>query len=70
LSIEQLAQEPGETGPVYMDIISRNCKRINDLITELLISSPHLRKCAGKIIAEYPDESIATIIDRLRSKVN
>jgi PAS domain S-box-containing protein len=40
LSIEQLGQENlGENGTIYMDIISRNSKRINDLITELLLSS-------------------------------
>src|SRR5450432_3911659 len=37
LSVEQLAQENlEETGVVYVDIISRNSKRINDIITELL----------------------------------
>ncbi|MEJ0082765.1 MAG: histidine kinase dimerization/phospho-acceptor domain-containing protein [Puia sp.] len=49
LSVEQLAQETmGDTGVVYMDIISRNSKRINDLITELLLSSSLPLKIYGR----------------------
>jgi PAS domain S-box-containing protein len=71
LSIEQLAQENlGETGPVYMDIISRKCKRINDLITELLISSslPPENVREKRALQNILDESIATIIDRITLK--
>ena len=71
LSVEQLAQENlGEAGTVYMDIISRNCKRINDLITELLLSSslPPENVREKKALQNILDESIATIIDRITLK--
>jgi PAS domain S-box-containing protein len=71
LSVEQLAQENlEETGIVYMDIISRNCKRINDIITELLLSSslPPENIREKKTLQSILDESIATIIDRITLK--
>ena len=71
LSIEQLGQENlGETGTVYMDIISRNSKRINDLITELLLSSslPPENVREKRSLQNILDESIATIIDRITLK--
>ncbi len=70
--MEQLAQEnlgrkPGQS---IMDIISRNCKRINDLITELLLSSslPPENIREKKALQNILDESIATIIDRITLK--
>lgn len=71
LSVEQLAQENlAETGTVYMDIISRNCKRINDIITELLLSSslPPENIREKRALQNILDESIATIIDRITLK--
>lgn len=71
LSVEQLAQENlQESGIVYMDIISRNCKRINDIITELLLSSslPPENIRERKALQSILDESIATIIDRITLK--
>jgi len=71
LSVEQLAQENlGETGIVYVDIIWRNSKRINDLITELLQSSslPPENVKEKKSLQNILDESIATIIDRITLK--
>jgi PAS domain S-box-containing protein len=71
LSIEQLAQEQlAESGTVYMDIISRNSKRINDLITELLLSSalPPENIREKRALQNILDESIATIIDRITLK--
>ena len=71
LSVEQLVQENlGENGTVYMDIISRNSKRINDLITELLLSSslPPENVREKKALQNILDESIATIIDRITLK--
>ncbi len=71
LSVEQLVQENlGENGSVYMDIISRNSKRINDLITELLLSSslPPENVREKKALQNILDESIATIIDRITLK--
>ncbi|MDP9042487.1 MAG: ATP-binding protein, partial [Bacteroidota bacterium] len=71
LSVEQLAQENlGETGTIYTDIISRNSKRINDLITELLLSSslPPENVREKRSLQNILDESIATIIDRITLK--
>jgi PAS domain S-box-containing protein len=71
LSVEQMAQEAGgEGGSVYMDIISRNSKRINDLITELLLSSstPPENVREKRSLQNILDESIATIIDRITLK--
>ena len=71
LSVEQLAQESAaESGSVYMDIISRNSKRINDLITELLLSSstPPENVREKRSLQNILDESIATIIDRITLK--
>ena len=74
LSVEQLEQENmEEAGKVYMDIISRNSKRINDLVTELLLSSslPPENVREKKALQNILDESIATIIDRIiLKKVN
>jgi PAS domain S-box-containing protein len=71
LSIEQLIQEnAAENGSVYMDIISRNSKRINDLITELLLSSslPPENIREKRSLQTILDESISTIIDRITLK--
>ena len=71
LSVEQLTAENGsEPGAIYFDIISRNSKRINDLISELLISSSmppeNLRERSS--LQNILDDSIATIIDRITLK--
>jgi two-component system, sporulation sensor kinase E len=71
LSVEQLAQENlAESGVIYTDIISRNSKRINDLITELLLSSslPPENIREKRALQNILDESIATIIDRITLK--
>ncbi|HEY2348684.1 MAG TPA: PAS domain S-box protein, partial [Puia sp.] len=71
LSVEQLAQEKlDDTGVVYMDIIARNSKRINDLITELLLSSslPPENVREKRALQSIIDDSIATIIDRITLK--
>jgi PAS domain S-box-containing protein len=71
LSVEQLAQEKlAESGTIYMDIISRNSKRINDLITELLLSSslPPENIREKRALQNILDESIANIIDRITLK--
>ncbi len=71
LSVEQLAQENlADTGTVFMEIISRNSKRINDLITELLLSSalPPENVREKKSLQTILDESIATILDRITLK--
>jgi PAS domain S-box-containing protein len=71
LSVDQLAQEnPTEAGMIFMEIISRNSKRINDLITELLLSSTlapeNIREKSA--LQNILDESISTIIDRITLK--
>ena len=71
LSVEQLLQENlAETGNVYLDIISRNSRRINDLITELLLSSsmPPENLREKRSLQNILDDSIATIIDRITLK--
>ncbi|HVY75850.1 MAG TPA: ATP-binding protein [Puia sp.] len=71
LSIDQLMQEGlEESAGVYLDIIGRNSRRINDLITELLMSSsmPGENQREKKALQTILDESIATIIDRITLK--
>jgi len=71
LSVEQLIQENiPESGMVYTDIIRRNSKRINDLISELLLSSslPPENIREKKALQNILDESISTIIDRITLK--
>jgi signal transduction histidine kinase len=71
LSVEQLLQENmAEAGNVYLDIINRNSRRINDLITELLLSSsmPPENLREKKSLQNILDDSISTIIDRITLK--
>jgi PAS domain S-box-containing protein len=71
LSVEQLLQENmAEAGNVYLDIINRNSRRINDLITELLLSSsmPQENLREKKSLQNILDDSISTIIDRITLK--
>jgi PAS domain S-box-containing protein len=68
LSVEQLLLENmAESGNVYLDIINRNSRRINDLITELLLSSsmPPENLRERKALQNILDDSISTIIDRI-----
>lgn len=67
LSIEQLQQESAdESSSLYLEIIQRNCLRINSLLTELLNTSrpgeTELRPCA---IEEVLNGALAAIEDRL-----
>ena len=71
LSVEQLLQENiAESGNFYLDIINRNSRRINDLITELLLSSsmPPENLREKKALQSILDDSISTIIDRITLK--
>ncbi|PWT76685.1 MAG: hybrid sensor histidine kinase/response regulator [Bacteroidetes bacterium] len=74
LSIDQLLQENGgEITQLYLDIIRRNSKRINDLISQLLDSSSYQEENAleRKALQAILDECISTIMDRiLLKKVN
>jgi PAS domain S-box-containing protein len=71
LSVDQLMQESmDESGNVYLEIINRNSRRINDLITELLLSSsmPPENMREKKALQSILDDSISTIIDRITLK--
>jgi PAS domain S-box-containing protein len=71
LSVDQLALENvTEAGSVFMEIITRNSKRINDIITELLLSSSNAPENTRekKALQNILDESISTIIDRITLK--
>jgi PAS domain S-box-containing protein len=67
LSIEQLDPElTSGDAKIFLDIISRNSKRINDLITELLNSSRQTEIVLSKTKLETViDNSIAAAIDRI-----
>ncbi|MBS1733567.1 MAG: PAS domain S-box protein [Bacteroidetes bacterium] len=70
LSLEQLSPELAETdAAIYADIISRNSKRIETLINELLSSSrPAQIQKAPTILQDVINESIRTANDRLTLK--
>ena len=71
LSVEQLGLEQiAETATVYLDIIGRNSKRINDLITELLLSSsiPPENIREKRSLQNILDESIENLIDLITLK--
>jgi two-component system, sporulation sensor kinase E len=74
LSIEQLIQEvTTDNAQLYLDIIRRNGKRINDLISQLLDSSSSRLEYSPerKPLQEIIDDSIITIMDRIiLKKVN
>ncbi|HXS37739.1 MAG TPA: ATP-binding protein [Flavipsychrobacter sp.] len=71
LSVEQMQQEvkSDETAMLYLNIIQRNGKRINDLISELLSTSRpseiELEECPLQSIV---DDVITSAIDRLTLK--
>jgi PAS domain S-box-containing protein len=69
MSLEQLVGLTKDEDKIYLDIIDRNGKRINDLITELLTSS----KPAEMALAKMPlqtviDDAISAAVDRLTLK--
>lgn len=69
MSIEQLSSLTKDEDRIYLDIIDRNGKRINDLITELLTSSKPTEMALEKVtIQQVIDESIASAVDRLTLK--
>jgi len=74
LSIDQLLQESNsESAQIYLDIIRRNSKRINDLISQLLDSSSREEEniLEKKPLQSMLDDCISTIMDRiLLKKVN
>lgn len=69
MSLEQLISLTREEDKIYLDIIDRNGKRINDLITELLTSSKPGDIALEKIVMQSViDEAIASALDRLTLK--
>lgn len=69
MSLEQLTGLTRDEDRIYLDIIDRNGKRINDLITELLTSSKPAEMVLEKIVMQNViDEAIAAAVDRLTLK--
>lgn len=69
MSLEQLSTMTKGEERVYIDIIDRNGKRINDLITELLTSSKPTEMIFERIILQTAvDEAIGIALDRLTLK--
>lgn len=69
MSLEQLSSLTKGEERVYIDIIHRNGKRINDLITELLTSSKPTEMVFERIVLQTAvDETIGVALDRLTLK--
>ena len=70
LSVEQMQQDIKDEGmQLYMNIIQRNGKRINDLISELLNSSrPSENILEQNVLQNILDDVISASIDRLTLK--
>lgn len=69
MSLEQLANNTKSDDKVYIDIIERNGKRINDLITELLTSSRPTEIVFKKLpLQTVIDETITIALDRITLK--
>jgi PAS domain S-box-containing protein len=70
LSAEQLESELEDEDHIfYIDIIKRNCNRINDLITQLLQSSrPNEFSLSPGSLYALLDETLASAFDRLQLK--
>jgi PAS domain S-box-containing protein len=69
MSLEQLVGLTRDEDRIYLDIIDRNGKRINDLITELLTSSKPAEMVMEKIVAQTViDEALSAALDRLTLK--
>lgn len=70
LSAEQLESELEDEDHIfYIDIIKRNCNRINDLITQLLQSSrPTEFSLSPGSLYDVLDETLASALDRLQLK--
>jgi PAS domain S-box-containing protein len=69
MSLEQLTASTKSDDKIYIDIIDRNGKRINDLITELLTSSRPTEIVFQRIALQTAiDETIAAALDRITLK--
>jgi PAS domain S-box-containing protein len=66
MSLEQLTTATKSEDKIYLDIIERNGRRINDLITELLTSSRPTEINFSKLsLQTIIDETITAALDRL-----
>jgi len=69
LSIEHLQESSAKENEMYLDIITRNSERINQLITELLNSSkPAELKLTQYSVNTLVDETLELAMDRIRLK--
>lgn len=69
MSLEQLTGLTKDDERIYLDIIDRNGKRINDLITELLTSSKPTEMVLEKVpIQSVIDDAISAAVDRITLK--
>lgn len=69
MSLEQLSNNTVGEDKIYLDIIDRNGKRINDLITELLTSSRPTEVVFHKLTLQATlDETITVALDRITLK--
>ena len=69
MSLEQLGSLTKGEEKIYIDIIDRNGKRINDLITELLTSSKPTEMVFERVVLQTAvDETIGVALDRLTLK--
>lgn len=69
MSLEQLGSLTKGDEKIYIDIIDRNGKRINDLITELLTSSKPAEMVFERVVLQTAvDETIGVALDRLTLK--
>ena len=70
LSVEQLKPEiPGEDAAIYLDIIARNCGRIDGLISELLdLSRPVEISLQKASLQTIMDKTLAAATDRMSLK--
>jgi PAS domain S-box-containing protein len=69
MSLEQLGGLTRDEDKIYIDIIDRNGKRINDLITELLTSSKPTDMVLERLVLQSViDEAISAALDRLTLK--
>ncbi|HEX2628562.1 MAG TPA: ATP-binding protein [Chitinophagaceae bacterium] len=70
LSVEMLrAVLPGDTGKIYLDIIVRSTKRINDVVTKLLQNQQESQiQKEGFLMHELIDEALHVTDDRIRLK--
>jgi PAS domain S-box-containing protein len=71
LSITQLAEEVPSNDDItlYVDIIKRNSKRINELITDLLQSSkPNIQEKSITNLAQLTNQALNKAIDRIQLK--